>query len=240
MWRRLNILFEDATGLPGGEIPTTQDDGRKRRTPPPPPPPPPAASQKPASPSHEAEPSSTHRESSKKSEPSSTHRESSKKSKKPSSTHRESSKRSEIRPVTSPRLSTSSSSPRREDISDKLRPLTTPLRKRQKAQLTPARPDRQVRQKTSRWAEFTDPTRPKYLEKPIPKFKPLKDAKQKEFDNFVKWLRIKKWDGKFMESVRLKTCDADTIFFDTILTETKWLHDSVRYYIISLFPINLK
>ena len=81
MWRRLNILFEDATGLPGGEIPTTQDDGRKRRTPPPPPPPPPAASQKPASPSHEAEPSSTHRESSKKSEPSSTHRESSKKSK---------------------------------------------------------------------------------------------------------------------------------------------------------------
>ena len=170
----------------------------------PPPPPPPAASQMPASSSHE---------------PSSSHRESSKKSKKP---------------VTSPRLSTSSSSPRREDISDKLRPLTTPLRKRQKAQLTPARPDRQVRQKTSRWAEFTDPTRPKYLEKPIPKFKPLKDAKQKEFDNFVKWLRIKKWDGKFMESVRLKTCDGDTNFFDTILTETRWLHDSVRYYIISL------
>ena len=58
MWTRLNILFEEQTGLPGGEIPMTQADGRRKRQTPPPP----LSAQKPASSSHA--PSSLRRESS--------------------------------------------------------------------------------------------------------------------------------------------------------------------------------
>ena len=233
MLEKINIMFEDVTGLPPGPLPTTQAGSRRRhrsRSPPPPgppdPPSPPSSPSPPPPPTPPPPPPS---------QPSSSTKPpySTSSSKKPSSSTIPPSSTPSSKKPPSPKRKRS----RRLDVSEKTLPLSTLAQKRLRSESDSVRTPSQKRHRKDTFpSDFTDPTRPKYSsEVRVTPFRPLKEPKTSDWNDCVKWTRTSKLEGKFLGRVYVKVADVETDFFKLLLENGKWLTDTVSSITLSTF-----